>query len=512
MEDAHVVPEEDDLCRTVRTRATRLIPLLASTADDYTRAHIAHSQAMVVLNEGQLISAHLSAHIAELTSTLAALDQGVFACRSAVAPINRLPLELLGEIFACAAQCAHGTSSVTDVRGGPWLVSHVCRRWRALALGTPALWTTVDVGDHAFSRRLGPKLVSAYVKRSGDALVSCSLSVAPSQPVPVVHVFLGILFRCRGRWQHAYFALDAACLDHLAPPSNPGFPALEHIDIHLTGKPDSGGGPPKGCNLFAESPRLRRALVSGAQHRAFRFAWSQLEYYVGHVVTEDGRCILPELGALQRCGPSVHAARPIPKPATPYVLPALAKLCVNHGTVVDAITTPALAECAFGSGPCLAQVCALLERSICSLRALRLIDNPIPLDGMRRLLQLCPDLRELAIGCMLRVEVDVYALLDALTIRSGGTSPLVPVLEQLAFSPFYRSFDCSPLVELARSRAPAAGGRLLSVSLLLSQCTLDGANLYDALRQDAASLGFRDVCLTDDFSVSDDIVNSWLDV
>ncbi|KAL1728422.1 hypothetical protein EV714DRAFT_285772 [Schizophyllum commune] len=499
---------EDDLCRTVRGRAARLIPLLHDTAEGYTHGEMEHSQAMVNLSEGQLVRAHLAAHIAELTRTLDALDLGIATCRTAVVPVNKLPPEILGEVFACVI---HEAACATDVRRGPWLLSHVCHRWRALVRDTPALWTVVDVGDHAFSRRNAHNLVKTYLKRSAKLLVTCSLSASPSQPVAAVETLLNVLLLYSARWRSACFALDAICFDRLMPPPKPGFAALESVELHLTGKPDSAGAPPLGNPLFAAAPRLRRALVSGTQHRAFSFPWKQLEYYVGQVVTYDGRCVLPEMRALQRCSPSVHATRPIPQPATPHLLPSLTKLCANHGTIIDAIATPMLAECAFGSGPRLEQISALLQRSACSLRILRLIDNPIPLDGVLNLLQLCPDLRELAIGCMLRADVEIYCVLTALMPRQDGSS-LVPALERLAFSPFQNSFNCTPYVELARSRSPAAGGRLLSISILLSQCTLDNADSYDALRRDAPNLGLQEVILVEDFGVSDDIVNSWLDV
>ncbi|KAL1744010.1 hypothetical protein HDZ31DRAFT_64485 [Schizophyllum fasciatum] len=502
---------EDSLCKTVQGRAARFIPLLDETSNAYTSGHIGRSQAMVVLNEGQLVRSHLAAHIADLTNMLDGMDASIIACRKAVVPINKLPPELLSEVFACVV---HEVASVADVRRGPWLLSHICHRWRALARGTPTLWTVVDIGDYALSRRNGPNLVKTYLKQSGDLPLACSLTATtgPFRAVSAVESLLDILLRHARRWRVAYFALDAICFDRLMPPPSPGFSMLESVEIHLTGQPSPASTPPPGNPLFSAAPRLRRALVSGAQHRAFSFPWARLEYYVGHVVTYDGRCVLPELLALQRFGPSVHASRPVRQPPNAYVLPSLIKLSVNHGTVVNAIATPVLSECALGSGPRLEQVSALIERSACSLRILRLIDNPISLASMRRLLQLCPDLRELTIGCTMRAGVgEIYALLDTLVAQETGP-PLVPVLERLVFSPYQHSFDCASFVTAARSRSPAAGGRLLGVSLLLSQCELDNAGLYDALRADAPNLGLHDVGLTEDSATSDDIVNSWLDV
>jgi hypothetical protein len=50
--------------------------------------------------------------------------------QSSIAPVHRLPYELIGEIaFLCV-----------EAGDSPWELARVCRSWRSACLGTPKLW------------------------------------------------------------------------------------------------------------------------------------------------------------------------------------------------------------------------------------------------------------------------------------------------------------------------------------------------------------------------------------
>ncbi|KAL1743091.1 hypothetical protein HDZ31DRAFT_41737, partial [Schizophyllum fasciatum] len=60
--------------------------------------------------------------------------------RSMLAPIRRLPAELLSEIFAVAGGLCKPTLRMKAAR----TLAEICTIWRATARGTPSLWTCVD--------------------------------------------------------------------------------------------------------------------------------------------------------------------------------------------------------------------------------------------------------------------------------------------------------------------------------------------------------------------------------
>ncbi|KAG7440585.1 uncharacterized protein BT62DRAFT_822915, partial [Guyanagaster necrorhizus] len=55
-----------------------------------------------------------------------------------IAPIRRVPNEILSEIFSFT--CADMSDSVDIVSGAPWVLSHVCSLWRSICLSSPRLW------------------------------------------------------------------------------------------------------------------------------------------------------------------------------------------------------------------------------------------------------------------------------------------------------------------------------------------------------------------------------------
>ncbi|EIW65334.1 uncharacterized protein TRAVEDRAFT_42710 [Trametes versicolor FP-101664 SS1] len=73
-----------------------------------------------------------------------------------IAPVSKLPTELLGLIF----EFAKGHDERVEVEGGAPLttkktartnlinITHVCRTWRAVALASPSLWADILVDDH----------------------------------------------------------------------------------------------------------------------------------------------------------------------------------------------------------------------------------------------------------------------------------------------------------------------------------------------------------------------------
>ncbi|PBK63704.1 hypothetical protein ARMSODRAFT_843448, partial [Armillaria solidipes] len=63
-------------------------------------------------------------------------------CRSILAPVRRLPNEMLSEIFAqCCKQGDEDVNCISETRTlSAMSISLVCSRWRSLAVSTKSLW------------------------------------------------------------------------------------------------------------------------------------------------------------------------------------------------------------------------------------------------------------------------------------------------------------------------------------------------------------------------------------
>ncbi|KAJ7210216.1 hypothetical protein B0H12DRAFT_958752, partial [Mycena haematopus] len=51
-----------------------------------------------------------------------------------LSPLRRMPPEILGEIFLWTIP------ALPDQRYSPWFLTHICCRWREIAVSSPLLW------------------------------------------------------------------------------------------------------------------------------------------------------------------------------------------------------------------------------------------------------------------------------------------------------------------------------------------------------------------------------------
>ncbi|KAJ7627844.1 hypothetical protein DFH06DRAFT_728234 [Mycena polygramma] len=119
-------------------------------------AHLIESNAAPSSIESQLTRAYigeLESQIALLRGAKgpsrrrrAELRQAVKTYKAVVSPIRRVPPEILGEIFSYLVPSHFSEIDQLEpvvIDHAPWSMTRVCRHWSAVALETPALWSTV---------------------------------------------------------------------------------------------------------------------------------------------------------------------------------------------------------------------------------------------------------------------------------------------------------------------------------------------------------------------------------
>lgn len=124
--------------------------------------------------------------------------------KNALVPVDMLPDKLLEIIFAYDVREGFFSVEKGDVNKFIVDVSHVCGRWRKIALQCTALWTHLDL-------RWGKSHAKTWLLRSGDRL----LDIAYTAPCPYLsdsgfdnHLDQPWL-TCEGR-----YVMDGPCLDH----------------------------------------------------------------------------------------------------------------------------------------------------------------------------------------------------------------------------------------------------------------------------------------------------------
>ncbi|KAK7033459.1 F-box domain-containing protein [Favolaschia claudopus] len=106
--------------------------------------------------------ARLTAAIEQLIEYRVELAACVKSYRGLVSALRGFPNELLVEIFE---RCLDSdTSHLYPHQHASWVISHVCSRWRGVALSTPSLWRHIHVPDY-----LGfhPSLITTQLERAG---------------------------------------------------------------------------------------------------------------------------------------------------------------------------------------------------------------------------------------------------------------------------------------------------------------------------------------------------------
>ena len=94
--------------------------------------------------------------------------------REFVAPVKRLPPEVLSEIFMIQVDCGDS----------PWTLLRVCRLWKAVASSTPRIWRHIKIAEHrkqfdsgtSFQTCLTNAHFEKALSRTGAAPLSISIA------------------------------------------------------------------------------------------------------------------------------------------------------------------------------------------------------------------------------------------------------------------------------------------------------------------------------------------------
>ncbi|EJD35995.1 hypothetical protein AURDEDRAFT_117184, partial [Auricularia subglabra TFB-10046 SS5] len=79
------------------------------------------------------------AHISALRSKIGKIHEAIAANEAYIAPVRRLPFEVLGEVVTLVATDPHAPAQVLRD------LASICQTWRKATLRTPRAWTKVDI-------------------------------------------------------------------------------------------------------------------------------------------------------------------------------------------------------------------------------------------------------------------------------------------------------------------------------------------------------------------------------
>ncbi|KAJ7887361.1 hypothetical protein B0H13DRAFT_892216 [Mycena leptocephala] len=200
-------------------------------------------------------------------------------------PVLTLPSEIVSEIFVHFLPTYPLCSPLTGILS-PTLLTHICRTWQEIALGTPALWRVISSSYNGIPFERQVHITSLWLKRSG----SCPLAIRIDDSRSIMYGALASVIPHRRRWEYLKLRLTS-----YLPTINGPMPLLRHLDFRL-------GHYSPSAITFSELPLLRTVILNGAAAGSVVLPWAQLtSLTLNRIYMDECVPILQQTSSLVRC-------------------------------------------------------------------------------------------------------------------------------------------------------------------------------------------------------------------
>ncbi|KAF7343717.1 F-box domain-containing protein [Mycena sanguinolenta] len=386
-------------------------------------------------------------------------------------PSRRIPSEILGEIFlwSLPSPCS------LNVADSPWVLTHVCRLWRAVAVSKSSLWTRIHL-NFANGKKYSLNIARTQIERARTLKVGFYGS-HDHDSGPQVDM-LQLLVERSSMWQELHLGLIAA----LVPPMSAcagRLPQLQRVRVQRDGQKSQAG------IESVDFLRMAASLVEISVSNKTRFiptpfpTSNRLTRYELDAPWTTHYELLKSLPNLRdvRIIRNFDRGVPWPAPGEFIHLMYLRYMYISRAECLDYIIAPALESVVLQhhrSGQIFSHLESFIARSSCVLR--RLVISGLPeTQPTEEILKHCPSVTELAlrIGDFKTKDQDVERnVLCAFLTRfkfaiSDSATPFLR-LSKLDFSCQYADAIPYPLyLDMLDSWCNTRGCALKSSELLL---------------------------------------------
>ncbi|KAJ7648041.1 hypothetical protein FB45DRAFT_1052415 [Roridomyces roridus] len=388
-------------------------------------------------------------------------------------------------------------AEVARVMGGDLCsFSQVCHQWREVALGTPALWSTINLDLRCWSlpaeARRADFLHDVMMDRLADALKRTRQNLLTINVHGVGECrpeALAAVAAVSHRWRSAKITIETIMLDTLAPISG-NLPFLQNVTIQ--GLNEDEDVISEAMQYFSTAPLLRRVEFCGPAKAVAHMPLEQIEllWYKGvggpdlsHVCSQMAR--LPTGSALH-IPLDFECIAEVSLPAGLEILPVVSYIAelntysyghegVDTEAVFNALFTkirlPELKRLTISGAPAdedslrpllwaHSSMLQLVQNAGSNLRLLALPDVQISERELLDVLAAVPALEHLLISDQVpEHHLITDTLLDALSHTESNTPALIPNLSTLIFRSL-QAFTVPALLQLLISRTTAASDDL----------------------------------------------------
>ncbi|KAF7367573.1 F-box domain-containing protein [Mycena sanguinolenta] len=244
-------------------------------------------------------------------------------------PVLTLPNEIIAEIFIHYLPNYPHCPPLAGLES-PTLLTQICRKWRGIALSTPALWRAISLPDPDIPPAEQGALLEAWLGRCRVHPISLRFHVY-SEPGELGTEILTAIGPHRTRLQ--YLVLNQISLPQLLTFEGP-ISVLRHLELLLEDQEH-----PLVIKLsFCDSPLLRTALLNANGVESTMMPWAQLTSLALHeFFPADCAPILQHTLNLVHCELAL-VEDPNHEHVPDVTLPSLRSLTLTHILKADSIT------------------------------------------------------------------------------------------------------------------------------------------------------------------------------
>jgi hypothetical protein len=378
--------------------------------------------------------------------------------RSIVAPIRRIPSEMLCEIFL---YCLEDRSDYRAVEKAPFQLSFVCNKWRRVVISTPQLWSYIFI-------RRGPivmEILQTWLLRSGTSPLTLIYELDDYENFYCYDYYIDAIIPHSHRWKVVEFVMIAEgykFLEDRFTDIKGNLPMLERLRLR------SLGAYPEPMTVFETAPRLHALELTKMKPTLCLFPWHQLKHcHIRRFPIVQFPHMLRQCTNLTHCtldDPDVHVTIPGTS-MTPLVHSQLQSMTLNwHGAydprlLFNNLVLPALRNLEIHfvyGGTQLTQtyLSSFLNRSSCNLQRLGVRGIRWTSDEFITFLQGLPSLVELTMSENLVTD----QLLRQMTAGSSSqprSHLLVPNLKSFIIEGY--CFETEAIFDMVRSRMGSLG-------------------------------------------------------
>ncbi|KAF9031807.1 hypothetical protein BDZ89DRAFT_607428 [Hymenopellis radicata] len=306
-----------------------------------------------------------------------------------------LPSEIWSKIFLYTLS-SYSDSNAFDASESIWWLSHVCQRWRNIALSLRSFWSTVNLCFPKAAQHEGDvQRLETVIQRSRQGLLDVylsddidDLSDGQTPSSYIMNRMLEIVLAESYRWRELHLGDYHGSLIMLYAPLHNRLPRLESLDL------DFAQIKPKERSVFKDCPRLTKLTLGGGTPLVVDFPWDQItELDLSFMDLHDEEDRRACMRLIAQCPSLESLSTPSwdseddenESPYTPITCSNMSKLDATSVPVIDALTLPLLREASLHPDPStthngiLSSFKQLLIRSSCLSALTRLSLASVPL-------------------------------------------------------------------------------------------------------------------------------------